>query len=74
MSRAQKLSSKYLDIALQTIPVPPDYTTLGKKDRRKYSHLHNLVNKVHPLQLAHVLQRSNRSYWIDVRSLCTKYR
>ena len=49
MSRAQKLSSKYLDIALQTISVPPDYTTLGKKDRRKYSHLHNLVNKVLPL-------------------------
>ena len=48
MSQARKVNKKsYLHKAFESVPVPPaNYSSLNKKDRRKYSHYHSLIDKV----------------------------
>ena len=50
LSQAQKISSTTcVQQVLKSIPIPPDYATLDKKQRRNYSHLHNLIDIILPL-------------------------
>lgn len=49
MTRAKTVSKSFLDIALKMVSLPPDYTSLDKKERRKYNYLHTLVDKVLPV-------------------------
>ena len=49
MTRAKTVCKSFLDVALKTVSSPPDYTSLDKKERRKYNYLHTLVDKVLPI-------------------------
>ena len=46
--QAQKLKSKayVLQESLNTIPTPPDYETLDKKNRQTYNHIYGLIDNV----------------------------
>ena len=50
MKQARKISrTTYIQKALETIPVPPNYNSLNKKDRRKYANVHNLLDRILPI-------------------------
>ena len=49
LSQARKINIKvYLSKVLDDIPVPPDYSSLDKKERRSFSHCHSLIDKCLP--------------------------
>ena len=50
IKHARKISrSTYIQKALETIPIPPEYSSLNYKDRKKYSNVHNLINIILPI-------------------------
>ena len=50
MKVARKTSRQtYVQVALETIPIPPDYASLEKKNRQTHAHVHNLIDKVLPI-------------------------
>ena len=60
ISQAQKLSSKVevVEASLRSLPNPPDFMTLSKTNRRTYSMIHSLVDKVLPLAAGSTSPRS----------------
>ena len=50
IKHAKKIGrSTYIEKALETIPVPPEYSSLNKKDRAKYSNVHSLLDIILPI-------------------------
>ena len=50
IKHAKKISrSTYIEKALETIPVPPEYSSLNKKDGAKYSNVHSLLDIILPI-------------------------
>ena len=46
IDQARKISRKtYVQITLESIPKPPDYAELDKKNRKTYAHVHKLIDK-----------------------------
>ena len=50
ITQARKISrNTYVQITLESIPKPPDYAELHKKNRKTYAHVHNVIDKVLPI-------------------------
>ena len=50
IKQARKISRRtYIQTALKTIPLPPDYCSLQKKDRRLHAHIHSLIDLILPI-------------------------
>ena len=46
LSQARKINKKaFLHKALESIPAPPEYSSLTKITRRKFAHCHSLIDK-----------------------------
>ena len=50
LTREQNLrGTKYVELALRSMAVPPDYMTLSKDKRRIHADIHRLIDKILPI-------------------------
>ena len=61
VSQAHKICrTTYVQVALESIPAPPNYATLPKKNRGTYAHVHGLIDKVLPIAAGSTSLNSQR--------------
>lgn len=66
IQQARKLSkTTYVQATLKSIPVPPNYSSIERKNRRNYNHIHQLVDLILPIAAGSNSQRSQRTVFLN---------